>query len=174
MASKGIAIICMALVPIIMTMISVQVAMAQSDCTSTLTTMASCLSFVTGSAKTPSASCCSALSGVLQSKPRCLCVIVNGGGSSLGVQINQTQALALPSACNLQTPPVSKCYAGNGPVMSPEGDPSEGAPDSSTGIAISGSKASGSSSTSDGSSLKVPIRAAVGIVLFMASYVSMI
>ncbi|XP_015086791.1 non-specific lipid-transfer protein-like protein At5g64080 isoform X2 [Solanum pennellii] len=165
MDSKGIAIICMAFVPIIITMISVQVAMAQSDCTSTLITMASCLSFVTGSAKTPSASCCSALSGVLQSKPRCLCVIVNGGGSSLGVQINQTQALALPSSCNLQTPPVSKCY---------EGAPTEGAPDSSTGIAVSGSKASGSSITSDGSSLKVPVRAAAGIVLFMASYVSMI
>ncbi|XP_055811902.1 non-specific lipid transfer protein GPI-anchored 5-like isoform X1 [Solanum dulcamara] len=172
MASKGIAIICMALVPIIMSMISVQVAMAQSDCTSTLITMASCLSFVTGSAKTPSASCCSALSGVLQSKPRCLCIIVNSGGSSLGVQINQTQALALPSACNLQTPPVSKCYAGNAPVMSPEGAPSEGTPDSSTGLAVSGSKAS--SSTSDGSPLKVPVRAAVGIVLFMASYVFMI
>lgn len=109
MASKGITIIFMAFVPIIMAVISLQPVMAQSDCTSTLMTMASCLSFVTGSAKTPAASCCSALSGVLQSKPRCLCVIVNGGGSSLGVQINQTQALALPSACNIQTPPVSKC-----------------------------------------------------------------
>ncbi|XP_060181080.1 non-specific lipid transfer protein GPI-anchored 5-like isoform X2 [Lycium barbarum] len=164
MASKGI-IICMALLPI-MTMISVQVVMAQSDCTSTLMTMASCLSFVTGSATKPSASCCSALSGVLQSKPRCLCVIVNGGGSSLGVQINQTQALALPSACNLQTPPVSKCNAGA---------PTEGTPDSSTGpVAVTGSKATGSSSTSNGSSLKVPIQVVVAILLFMASYVFMI
>ncbi|KAJ8547319.1 hypothetical protein K7X08_010905 [Anisodus acutangulus] len=162
MASKGI-IICMVLV-LIVTMISVEVVMAQSDCTSTLITMASCLSFVTGSAKTPSASCCSALSGVLQSKPRCLCVIVNGGGSSLGVQINQTQALALPSACNLQTPPVSKCY---------EGAPTEGTPASSTGIAVTGSKATGSSNTSHGSSLKVPVRAVVAVLLFMASYVSM-
>ncbi|KAK4357117.1 hypothetical protein RND71_022727 [Anisodus tanguticus] len=171
MASKGI-IICMVLV-LIVTMISVEVVMAQSDCTSTLITMASCLSFVTGSAKTPSASCCSALSGVLQSKPRCLCVIVNGGGSSLGVQINQTQALALPSACNLQTPPVSKCYADNAPVMSPEGAPTEGTPASSTGISVTGSKATGSSNTSDGSSLKVPVRAVVAVLLFMASYVSM-
>ncbi|MBS2599554.1 protease inhibitor/seed storage/LTP family protein [Salmonella enterica subsp. enterica serovar Typhimurium] len=153
----------MTLVTIMSTMISVEV-MAQSDCTSTLITMASCLSFVTGSAKTPPASCCSSLSGVLQSNPRCLCVIVNGGGSSLGVQINQTQALALPSACNLQTPPVSRCY---------EGAPTEGTPDSSTGVAVTGSKASGSS-TSDGSSLKVPVRAAVAIVIFMASYISMI
>ncbi|OIS98588.1 PREDICTED: non-specific lipid transfer protein GPI-anchored 2-like isoform X1 [Nicotiana attenuata] len=171
MASKG-TVICMALV-LIVTMISVEV-MAQSDCTSTLITMASCLNFVTGSAETPSAACCSALSGVLQSKPRCLCLIVNGGGSSLGVQINQTQALALPAACKLETPPVSKCNAGNGPVMSPEGAPTEGTPDSSTGIAVSGSKAAGSSTTSDGSPLKVPVQVVVSILLFMASYVVMI
>ncbi|XP_016456130.1 non-specific lipid transfer protein GPI-anchored 15-like isoform X1 [Nicotiana tabacum] len=172
MASKG-TVICMALA-LIVTMISVE-AMAQSDCTSTLITMASCLNFVTGSAETPSAACCSALSGVLQSKPRCLCLIVNGGGSSLGVQINQTQALALPAACKLETPPVSKCNAGNGPVMSPEGAPTEGTPDSSTGIAVSGSKAAGSSNTSDGSPLKaLSVQVVVSILLFMASYVSMI
>ncbi|XP_009758370.1 non-specific lipid transfer protein GPI-anchored 5 isoform X1 [Nicotiana tabacum] len=171
MASQG-TVIFMALV-LIVTMISVEV-MAQSDCTSTLLTMASCLNFVTGSAETPSASCCSALSGVLQSKPRCLCLIVIGGGSSLGVQINQTQALALPAACKLETPPVSKCNAGNGPVMSPEGAPTEGTPDSSTGIAVSGSKAAGSSNTSDGSPLKVPVQVVVSILLFMASYVVMI
>ncbi|XP_009758371.1 non-specific lipid transfer protein GPI-anchored 5 isoform X2 [Nicotiana tabacum] len=162
MASQG-TVIFMALV-LIVTMISVEV-MAQSDCTSTLLTMASCLNFVTGSAETPSASCCSALSGVLQSKPRCLCLIVIGGGSSLGVQINQTQALALPAACKLETPPVSKCN---------EGAPTEGTPDSSTGIAVSGSKAAGSSNTSDGSPLKVPVQVVVSILLFMASYVVMI
>ncbi|XP_009598308.1 non-specific lipid transfer protein GPI-anchored 5-like isoform X2 [Nicotiana tomentosiformis] len=163
MASKG-TVICMALA-LIVTMTSVEV-MAQSDCTSTLITMASCLNFVTGSAETPSAACCSALSGVLQSKPRCLCLIVNGGGSSLGVQINQTQALALPAACKLETPPVSKCN---------EGAPTEGTPDSSTGIAVSGSKATGSSNTSDGSPVKaLSVQVVVSILLFMASYVSMI
>ncbi|CAN4091304.1 unnamed protein product [Withania somnifera] len=158
MASKGITIIFMALV-VIMSMISVQMVMAQSDCTSTLITMASCLSFVTGSAKTPSTSCCSALSGVLQSNPRCLCVIVNGGGSSLGVQINQTQALALPSACNLQTPPVSKCY--------------EGAPTKELCI-LRYKFITGSSSTSNGSSLKVSFGAVVAIFLFTTSYFFMI
>ncbi|CAN4092931.1 unnamed protein product [Withania somnifera] len=143
--------------------------MAQSDCTSTLITMASCLSFVTGSAETPPASCCSALSGVLQSNPRCLCVIVNGGGSSLGVQINQTQALALPSACNLQTPPVSKCYAGNAPLMSPGCTYGKGTPFFGRIL-----RATGSSNNSDGSSSKVSIRAVVAIVLFVASYVSII
>ncbi|XP_016464114.1 non-specific lipid transfer protein GPI-anchored 5 [Nicotiana tabacum] len=116
MASKRIKI-CMALVAIV-SMISTG-AMAQSKCMNAFFSMYSCLSYVTGNSKTPSSSCCSALSGVLQSQPRCLCTIANGGGSSLGVQINQTLALALPGACNLQTPPVSRCYAGNGPAMPP-------------------------------------------------------
>ncbi|PHU14241.1 hypothetical protein BC332_15446 [Capsicum chinense] len=104
---------------VIVSMIS-RGAMAQSNCMNALFSMYSCLSYVTGSTpKTPSSSCCSALSGVLQSQPWCLCTIANVGGSSLGVQINQTLALALPAACNLQTPPVSRCYAGNGPAMSP-------------------------------------------------------
>ncbi|XP_049373024.1 non-specific lipid transfer protein GPI-anchored 5-like [Solanum verrucosum] len=116
--------ICMTLVAILVIgnnyMIS-RGAMAQSNCMNAFLSMYSCLSYVTGSTpKTPpSSSCCSALSGVLQSQPRCLCTIANGGGSSLGVQINQTLALALPAACNLKTPPVSRCYAGNGPAMSP-------------------------------------------------------
>ncbi|XP_009791428.1 non-specific lipid transfer protein GPI-anchored 5-like [Nicotiana tabacum] len=116
MGSRGMKI-CMALAAIV-SIISTG-AMAQSSCMNAFFSMYSCLSYVTGSSKTPSSSCCSALSGVLQSQPRCLCTIANGGGSSLGVQINQTLALALPGACKLQTPPVSRCYAGNGPAMSP-------------------------------------------------------
>ncbi|XP_059302440.1 non-specific lipid transfer protein GPI-anchored 5-like [Lycium ferocissimum] len=112
--------ICMALIALIVVGMISRGAMAQSNCMNALLSMYSCLSYVTGStSKTPSSSCCSALSGVLQSQPRCLCTIANGGGSSLGVQINQTLALALPAACNLQTPPVSRCYAGNGPAMPP-------------------------------------------------------
>ncbi|XP_015078883.1 non-specific lipid-transfer protein-like protein At2g13820 [Solanum pennellii] len=97
-------------------------AMAQSNCMNAFLSMYSCLSYVTGSTPRtpPSSSCCSALSGMLQSQPRCLCTVANGGGSSLGVQINQTLALALPAACNLKTPPVSRCYDdGNEPAMSP-------------------------------------------------------
>ncbi|MCD7466101.1 hypothetical protein HAX54_002500 [Datura stramonium] len=138
MASRAWNKMCMALVAllIIVCMFS-RGTMAQSNCMSAFLSMYSCLSYVTGSTpKTPpSSSCCSALSGVLQSQPRCLCTIANGGGSSLDVQINQTLALALPAACNLQTPPVSRCYAGNGPAISPMpmgspvGSPSDGTED---------------------------------------------
>ncbi|CBI26281.3 unnamed protein product, partial [Vitis vinifera] len=84
-------------------------AMAQSGCTTVLIGMAPCLNYITGSSSSPSSSCCSQLASVVQSQPRCLCVALNGGGAALGITINRTLALALPGACNVQTPPVSQC-----------------------------------------------------------------
>lgn len=84
-------------------------AMAQSGCTTALASLAPCLSYVTGNSSNPSSSCCSQLSSVVQSSPQCLCSLLNGGGSSLGITINQTLALSLPGACKVQTPPASQC-----------------------------------------------------------------
>ena len=84
-------------------------AAAQSGCTSALISLSPCLNYIQGNSSTPSSSCCSQLASVVRSSPQCLCTVLNGGGSSLGITINQTQALALPSACNVQTPPVSQC-----------------------------------------------------------------
>ncbi|XP_015087481.1 non-specific lipid-transfer protein-like protein At2g13820 isoform X2 [Solanum pennellii] len=125
---------------------------AQSGCTTALVSLSPCLNYVTGNTTTPSTSCCLQLSRVVASQPRCLCSVLNGGGSSFGVSINQTQAIALPSACNVQTPPVSRCNAGaNGPAASPAdsppADPSKGSTDIPLGT---GSKASGGG-TSNGS-----------------------
>ncbi|XP_019168062.1 PREDICTED: protein YLS3-like isoform X2 [Ipomoea nil] len=105
----------------------IRAAAAQSGgCTTAILSMASCLDYVTGKAPSPSSGCCTAFSGVLKSQPRCLCTIVNGGGSSVGVQINQTLALQLPDSCKLKTPPVSKCNeAGDGPAISPVGSPED-------------------------------------------------
>ncbi|CAN1807962.1 Non-specific lipid transfer protein GPI-anchored 5 [Linum perenne] len=61
-------------------------ARAQSDCTNVLISLSPCLNYIT-----------------------CLCQLLNGGGSSFGVNINRTRALELPRACNVQTPPVSRC-----------------------------------------------------------------
>lgn len=85
------------------------VAAQSSDCTNVIISMSPCLNYVTGNSSTPSSSCCSQLSSVVKSQPQCLCQVINGGGSSLGINVNQTQAMALPSACKVQTPPVSKC-----------------------------------------------------------------
>ncbi|XP_019164666.1 PREDICTED: non-specific lipid-transfer protein-like protein At2g13820 [Ipomoea nil] len=96
-------------------------ATAQSNsCTSALIGLTPCLTYVTGNSSAPSSSCCTQLSGVVQSNPQCLCLLLNGGGSNLGVNINQSLALALPAACKVQTPPVSQCNAAV-PASSPVG-----------------------------------------------------
>ncbi|KAG8658703.1 hypothetical protein MANES_03G176600v8 [Manihot esculenta] len=95
-------------------------AMAQSSCTNVLISMSPCLNYITGNTSTPSSQCCTQLSSVVRSSPQCLCEVLKGGGSSLGININQTQALALPGACNVQTPPISSCNAAS-PAASPEG-----------------------------------------------------
>lgn len=106
MAPKAVVVVATVLA---ITAVVTTVVRAQSDCTSVIVSMASCLSYVSGSAATPSASCCSALANVVKTQPRCLCTIVNGGGSSVGVNINQTLALGLPTACKVDTPPASRC-----------------------------------------------------------------
>ncbi|KAL2506795.1 Bifunctional inhibitor/lipid-transfer protein/seed storage 2S albumin superfamily protein [Abeliophyllum distichum] len=157
MAPKGINI--NAILVIILIIFSADAAMAQSGCTNVLISMASCLNFVTGSSQTPSSSCCTALANVVKTQPRCLCTIVNGGCGSLGVNINQTQALALPGACKVETPPTSRCNAVNGPAMSPVASPESSPPDSSDGTndsptspSVTGSK---TDTTSNGSISKI-------------------
>ncbi|KAK7843908.1 non-specific lipid-transfer protein-like protein [Quercus suber] len=114
-------------------------AMAQSGCTSVLSNLAPCLNYITGNSSTPSSSCCSQLSNVVQSSPQCLCTALNGGAASLGININKTRALSLPSACNVQTPPISQCKGANGtpPVGSPA-DSSDEAPAGATTTSASG------------------------------------
>ncbi|XP_061975034.1 non-specific lipid transfer protein GPI-anchored 5-like [Populus nigra] len=128
MASRGIN---MGLVMVLIVAMLSAKAMAQSGCTNVLISMAPCLSYVTGSSSTPSSSCCSQLASVVLSQPQCLCAALNGGGASLGLNINETLALALPAACKVQTPPVSKCNDINGPVMSPADSP-DGLPGNSS------------------------------------------
>ncbi|KAH0663611.1 non-specific lipid-transfer protein-like protein At2g13820 [Solanum tuberosum] len=178
MASK---INVMALVMVLIVAINWNGALAQSSCMTTLVGLSPCLNYVSGNSSTPSSSCCTSLSSVVQSNPQCLCVLVNGGGSNLGIAINQTLALGLPSACNLQTPPASRCNAANGPTGSAEVPASSPAgsttpSDSSNEIpatpGATGSKTvpstPGSSSSSPGSNSKFSISTLVGFLLFVA------
>ncbi|XP_041011766.1 non-specific lipid transfer protein GPI-anchored 5-like [Juglans microcarpa x Juglans regia] len=131
MALRGID---MALAVVLVSILSARAA-AQSGCNSVLVGLAPCLKYITGSSSTPSSSCCSQLASAVQSQPQCLCTALNGGGASLGITINQTLALALPGACNVQTPPVSQCNAANGPAPSPVASPlssPEGVPNDSS------------------------------------------
>ncbi|CAK9160684.1 unnamed protein product [Ilex paraguariensis] len=156
-------------------------AMAQSGCTNVLIGMASCLNYVTGSSTTPSSSCCLALASVVKSQPQCLCTALSGGGSALGININQTLALALPAACKVQTPPVSRCNGGNGPALSPvsspetsPGDSSDETSDSPGGSPMPGGGSKtvpGNGATSNGSTIKMSLQL-IAFLLFMASYAS--
>ncbi|OMO77644.1 Plant lipid transfer protein/Par allergen [Corchorus capsularis] len=95
-------------------------AMAQSSCTNVLISMSPCLDYIQGNSSKPSSSCCSQLASVVKSSPECLCEVLNDGASSLGITVNQTQARAMPTACNVKTPPASQCNASS-PSDSPSG-----------------------------------------------------
>ncbi|XP_004290617.1 PREDICTED: non-specific lipid-transfer protein-like protein At2g13820 isoform X2 [Fragaria vesca subsp. vesca] len=187
MAFKGIE---MGLALVLVTMLLGR-ATAQSSCTSTLTSMSPCLNYITGNSSNPSSSCCSQLSNVVQSSPQCLCSLLNGAGSTLGITINQTLALSLPGACNVKTPPINQCQSANGPTtstsstppaISPAGssndtpaaaDTPEAAvtPSASDVPSTGGSKTVPSTddgNTSDGSSIKAPLN----FVLFLIFVIS--
>ncbi|CAL9050382.1 unnamed protein product [Musa banksii] len=131
-----------------------------SSCSSAIMSLSPCLDYITGNASTPSSSCCSQLSSVVQSEPQCICTLISSGASSassLGITVNQTQALALPSACKVQIPH-SQCNAVSGPSASPA-RPST----SPSGV---GSKSNPATSTdsSDGASAGVPLALLLSLV----------
>uniref|UniRef100_A0A2P2INJ9 Non-specific lipid transfer protein A n=1 Tax=Rhizophora mucronata TaxID=61149 RepID=A0A2P2INJ9_RHIMU len=141
-------------------------AQSSSGCTNVLISMSPCLNYITGNSSTPSSQCCSQLANVVRSSPQCLCEVLNGGGSSMGININQTQALALPTACNVQTPSISRCNSG-----SPTGSPA--APSTPSGSGTKDVPSTDTSGTSDGSSIKLSI-SLLFFLLFAASYGSTI
>ncbi|KAL8148895.1 non-specific lipid transfer protein GPI-anchored 15-like [Apium graveolens] len=162
-------------------------AMAQSGCSSALLGLSSCLNYITGNSSTPSSSCCSQLGNVVQAQPQCLCTVLSGGAAALGLNINQTQALTLPSVCNVQTPPLSQCNTANGsptssaatPTSSPEGSPSDSSDETPDTPSDSNNPSGGGSKTvpstdgtaSDGRNIKVPVHIVLS-ALFIASCAS--
>ncbi|KAK9669607.1 hypothetical protein RND81_13G143100 [Saponaria officinalis] len=101
----------------------------QPGCTSALMGLAPCLGYISGSSPTPGTTCCSQLQSVVKTQANCLCQVLNGssGASSFGVSFNQTQALQLPGACKVATPPISQCNAAAAPAGSPTGSPTDAA-----------------------------------------------
>ncbi|KAL6636773.1 hypothetical protein ACP70R_024345 [Stipagrostis hirtigluma subsp. patula] len=138
-------------------------ASAQSGCTTALIGMYSCLNYISGNASSPPASCCSQLKSVVQSQPECLCAALSGDSSSLGgVTIDKDRALKLPQACNVVTPPASKCNTaggGNAPGAATPTTPSTGTPaNAGTGV---GSKTT-PFLTSGGASLRESLALVLG------------
>jgi hypothetical protein len=101
---------------ILVLLISVMVSSAIADsakdieeCQPQLVGMATCLPYVNGEAKVPTPDCCTGLKQVLKNNKKCLCVIIRDRNDpNLGLQINLTRALGLPSTCNAPAN-VSQC-----------------------------------------------------------------
>ena len=81
----------------------------EKDCAAQLANLAACIPFVSGTAKKPTPECCQDAQKVKASKPKCLCVLIKESSDpSLGLPVNTTLALQMPSACNIDAN-VSDC-----------------------------------------------------------------
>lgn len=81
----------------------------REECAEQLVGLATCLPYVGGNAKSPTPDCCNGLKQVLKDKKKCLCVIiVDRNDPDLGLKINATLALGLPSVCHASAN-VSQC-----------------------------------------------------------------
>lgn len=81
----------------------------REECTNQLVGLSTCLPYVGGDAKAPTPDCCSGLKQVLKNDKKCLCVIIRDMNDlELGLNINVTLTLGLPSVCHATTN-VSQC-----------------------------------------------------------------
>ncbi|XP_021721609.1 protein YLS3-like [Chenopodium quinoa] len=73
----------------------------KDECQQQLISLSSCLNYVTGEAKAPSSQCCTVLYKKLNQTKKCLCILVKDRNEpSLGLKLNGTLALRLPSMCH--------------------------------------------------------------------------
>ncbi|KAG6630123.1 non-specific lipid transfer protein GPI-anchored 6-like [Carya illinoinensis] len=90
------------------TLVLLLVGFASSDldqdkaaCADQLVGLATCLPFVGGDAKAPTLDCCTGLKQVIEKSKKCLCILIKDRDDpNLGLKINATLALALPTACH--------------------------------------------------------------------------
>ncbi|KAK6925353.1 Bifunctional inhibitor/plant lipid transfer protein/seed storage helical domain [Dillenia turbinata] len=103
----------------------VQSPVSSVDCSSLILSLADCLSYVSNGSTTtkPEKTCCEGLKSVLKANEECLC---EGFKSSaqLGVVLNVTKALTLPTACHASAPSLSNCGLSLLPSESPAESPS--------------------------------------------------
>ncbi|CAL9232054.1 unnamed protein product [Arabidopsis halleri] len=77
-----------------------------SDCSSVIFSMMDCLTYLgVGSNETmPEKSCCVGIETVLQYNPQCICAGLVSAGQ-MGIELNNTRALATPKTCKLSIAP---------------------------------------------------------------------
>ncbi|KAL9239682.1 hypothetical protein vseg_013982 [Gypsophila vaccaria] len=146
-----------------------------SSCTNVLVTLSPCLNYITGNSSKPASSCCTQLATVVKSSPQCLCEVINSGGGSMAssLNINQTQALDLPNACDVKTPPLTSCSKAS--ASSPSTTPTTTSPTTATPSSTSsvGSKTTPTTTTgesSEASMSKLPHLAVIWAMFLVASH----
>lgn len=84
------------------------------QCSDSFEKLPTCLTFATGKAATPTKDCCTSVTTIKESKPVCLCYIIqqihtgaNPQLKSFGIQ--ETKLLQLPSACKLTNASTADC-----------------------------------------------------------------
>ncbi|XP_058200463.1 non-specific lipid transfer protein GPI-anchored 6-like [Rhododendron vialii] len=128
----------------------------REECANQLVGLATCLPYVGGDAKAPTPDCCSGLGVVVKNSKKCLCILVKDRDDpSLGLKINATLALELPTLCHAPTN-VSECPALlNLPPNSPEAKVFEDFANSTKVSNSTTPTGPGNNSTSNGSSARV-------------------
>ncbi|XP_071717794.1 non-specific lipid transfer protein GPI-anchored 5-like [Rutidosis leptorrhynchoides] len=126
-------------------------AMAQSGCTKELISMSPCINYISSNKSTPPSGCCSSLANVVQSQPQCLCQVLKSVTSN-----NQTQALELPKACNVQSATISECNVA-APTNAPVGTTTPSPSKSPSGTNIVPSTNNGSSDATSTRFASVPV-----------------
>ncbi|KAG6787959.1 hypothetical protein POTOM_004010 [Populus tomentosa] len=83
------------------------------QCSSAFQKVMGCLSYATGKANTPTKDCCSAVQGIKDSEPKCLCYVMqlahNGSAQFKSLGVQEAKLLQLPTACQLQNASLSFC-----------------------------------------------------------------
>ncbi|KAK9268588.1 hypothetical protein L1049_000342 [Liquidambar formosana] len=125
----------------------------EKDCADQLANLAACIPFVSGTAKKPSPQCCEDTQKVKSTKPKCLCVLIKESTDpSMGLPVNTTLALQMPSACNIDAK-VSDCPSIlNLSPDSPDAKIFKGAATDSTTTSTTDSPPTSAASSSSGSS----------------------
>ncbi|KAL9248514.1 Non-specific lipid transfer protein GPI-anchored 1-like protein [Drosera capensis] len=83
-----------------------------SECSSSLASVQSCISYVTGLTTEVSSQCCSATSKLYSTNEVCLCYLVEQAYTNAsGGTIDMQKLLGLPSSCNIKTANGTKCIA---------------------------------------------------------------
>ncbi|XP_043690641.1 non-specific lipid transfer protein GPI-anchored 14-like isoform X2 [Telopea speciosissima] len=89
--------------------VSSDTAKDREECANSLVGLATCLPYVSETAKAPTLDCCTGLKQVLDKNKKCLCILIKDRNDpSLGIKMNATLAMSLPDTCHAPAN-ISKC-----------------------------------------------------------------